>query len=289
MGLTGSKPDEGVYYNDATPIKYEVPKRRLNLDPRSPSDDITRTPIVVNKTPETLLDPRSPTPGIVRTPITTVVNPVQLMTQHYDVQQSNSMMEITDQGSCYPDTCDVNENCTLIDVPANKADDSELIAVLDNNGLDILSEVNRRETENRYPTGKDLFEASDCSAPLTTELQNLSEVSREEVGVMSELQNLSLSDDEATTLLCASKSGSDKVSASKKTKGSSKIPRPCQPKKLFTEKKKCDVTRSPLSTVIIDTNSPRNIMQRKQVKKIDKARQCRLDGSRPQDKENFSH
>ena len=75
MGLTGSKSEEMVYYTDATPIKYEVPKRRLNVDPRSPSDDITRTPIVVEKTPETLLDPRSPTPGIMRTPITAGSNP----------------------------------------------------------------------------------------------------------------------------------------------------------------------------------------------------------------------
>lgn len=51
-------------------------KRVLTIDPRSPSMDITRTPIVVEKTPEGALhhplDPRSPTVGIDRTPLTTL-------------------------------------------------------------------------------------------------------------------------------------------------------------------------------------------------------------------------
>lgn len=47
--------------------------RILSIDPRSPSAEISRTPILVNKTPEGALqdplDPRSPTIGIDRTPL----------------------------------------------------------------------------------------------------------------------------------------------------------------------------------------------------------------------------
>ena len=39
------------------------------LDPRSPSAGIDRTPIPVSVPEETVTDPRSPTVGIVRTPI----------------------------------------------------------------------------------------------------------------------------------------------------------------------------------------------------------------------------
>ena len=39
------------------------------LDPRSPSAGIDRTPIPISASEETVTDPRSPTAGIVRTPI----------------------------------------------------------------------------------------------------------------------------------------------------------------------------------------------------------------------------
>jgi hypothetical protein len=52
---------------------FDTPPRQssrvLNFDPRSPSTEITRTPIMVDKTPEGILDPRSPTVGVYRTPI----------------------------------------------------------------------------------------------------------------------------------------------------------------------------------------------------------------------------
>ncbi|XP_062618702.1 cell division cycle-associated protein 3-like [Saccostrea cucullata] len=70
MGLSGSK-DESEDFN--TPPKIGTHRRIIDqeFDPRSPSSGISRTPIVVDKTPEGLLDPRSPTTGITRTPITT--------------------------------------------------------------------------------------------------------------------------------------------------------------------------------------------------------------------------
>ena len=57
-----------------SPPNPQAKGRVLAFDPRSPSTDITRTPIVVDKTPEVFLqdafDPRSPTVGIDRTPLT---------------------------------------------------------------------------------------------------------------------------------------------------------------------------------------------------------------------------
>lgn len=57
--------------------------------------------------------------------------------------------------------------------------------------------------------------------------------------------------------------------------------KPAQPKQLFPAKRlpsfDKDVTRSPLSTRNIDTNSPLNIVQKKQSKKVDKYRSCKLE------------
>lgn len=64
----------------------------------------------------------------------------------------------------------------------------------------------------------------------------------------------------------------DKVRLKKKKK-----PKQSQPKELFPGKKSSDlreVTRSPLSTRTLDMNSPLQIIQRKQVKDIDKKMTC---------------
>lgn len=64
----------------------------------------------------------------------------------------------------------------------------------------------------------------------------------------------------------------EKVRLKKKKKG-----KPAQPKELFPGKKSSDmkeVTRSPLATRTLDMNSPLQIIQRKQVKDIDKKMTC---------------
>ena len=69
----GSPSAEYAPYQDSTPSKETgVYKRQLPFDPRSPTDNIARTPIVIEDTSEALteLDPRSPTIGIERTPLT---------------------------------------------------------------------------------------------------------------------------------------------------------------------------------------------------------------------------
>ena len=64
-----------------TPPRDEKSRKLLPFDPRSPSTDITRTPILVEKTPEGALDPwldpRSPTAGIYRTPLTNMTDEKQ--------------------------------------------------------------------------------------------------------------------------------------------------------------------------------------------------------------------
>ncbi|XP_033764377.1 cell division cycle-associated protein 3-like [Pecten maximus] len=74
MGLANSKTDFGEG-EMITPPRTGTHKRVMDheFDPRSPSVGITRTPIIVEKTPEGLLDPRSPSVGIVRTPIATIM------------------------------------------------------------------------------------------------------------------------------------------------------------------------------------------------------------------------
>lgn len=78
MGLLNSKSFDDV--SEAlpqTPSYRAKPRKVLALDPRSPSDDIVRTPIQVEQTPksespDTMLfseDPRSPTAGLPRTPV----------------------------------------------------------------------------------------------------------------------------------------------------------------------------------------------------------------------------
>lgn len=72
--------EENCVSND-TPLPMPRQKKRiLNIDPRSPSGYIPRTPIVVDRTPSNLdsptperppvlIDPRSPTTNFTRTPI----------------------------------------------------------------------------------------------------------------------------------------------------------------------------------------------------------------------------
>lgn len=63
-----------------------------------------------------------------------------------------------------------------------------------------------------------------------------------------------------------------------KSRVKKKKPKPSQPKELFPGRKGStglkDVTRSPLATRTLDMNSPLQIIQRKQVKDLDKKMTC---------------
>lgn len=73
----GSPKTQLSTYQHATPPREPgITKRQLPFDPRSPTDNIARTPIIVDKTPDALLglDPRSPTVGIERTPLSVLLS-----------------------------------------------------------------------------------------------------------------------------------------------------------------------------------------------------------------------
>lgn len=226
MGTIGSKVE--MVDVEGTPAKCQISHRQLDEDPRSPTTDILRTPIMVDKTPavDLDLDPRSPTPGIWRTPI--------------------------------------------------------------NNFTIKKEEVKSVKDESKPLLDESLEQLTKTTAPVAVpeQTQRPEELAATPV---AELQQLSLSDvDESSTLL----SCTDKVTKKPKNLKT-------QPKKLFYDKKSKPLScvhksvlapigqpRSPLSTVVIDANSPRVIVQRKQTKKIAAARHCRLDAATVMDKEN---
>jgi len=69
LALLESADDETQF--SSPPSATALPKHFLprDLDPRSPSAGIDRTPVIISTPQETIADPRSPTVGIVRTPI----------------------------------------------------------------------------------------------------------------------------------------------------------------------------------------------------------------------------
>ncbi|XP_060600553.1 cell division cycle-associated protein 3-like [Ruditapes philippinarum] len=210
--------------------------RILSLDPRSPSEEISRTPIVVNKTPEGALhdplDPRSPTVGIDRTPLA----PLQTA-KTVPVQKVNVEMSVEDK----VDHDDETEKDPLCECE----DDSHVQHLPDTLGVTGIEDISLEDFPN-------------CES---TRL------------VPDEQMMLDMT---------------DKVRLKKKkTKAA-------QPKELFPVKNAGNTkenTRSPLSTRIIDMNSPAKLVQRKQIKDLDKKMTCSQENSLSRfivrDKENM--
>ncbi|KAH3858317.1 cell division cycle-associated protein 3-like [Dreissena polymorpha] len=209
---------------------YTNRSRVLSVDPRSPTNDITRTPIVVDKTPEGLLqdlmDPRSPTVGIDRTPLAA---PNGGKTVHrFDLNALDN--EPTDH---------VTKSCD---------EDGSLLPEhhLGVTGIEDLSleDFPTCESTRLVPTGEQLILDMTRNAKLKKKKQQKTSKPKE--------------------LFPSKTSSSDSKMAAI----------PAKPSSLLK-----DVTRSPLSTRTVDINSPAHIVQRKQIKDIDKKLTCAQDNS----------
>ncbi|XP_052760201.1 uncharacterized protein LOC128203006 isoform X2 [Mya arenaria] len=227
MGTTNSH-EEVPTISDSPPppSKPDQMNRILSFDPRSPTSEIPRTPIVVEKTPEGALqdplDPRSPTVGIDRTPLNALQQTkLGEQKQAFNAKTHKLDLDKLDLAPNHHHHSDKEEGQML-------PDDIHMLGVT---GIEDLSLED-------FPTSE------------STRL-----VPHDEQ-VMLELKNTKLK--------------------KKKQKNS-------QPKELFPAKTTSalkDVTRSPLSARTIDVNSPANIMQRKQIKDIDKKMTCAQENAR---------
>lgn len=198
--------------------------RILSIDPRSPSNEITRTPIIVDKTPDRILqgslDPRSPTNGIDRTPLSFLAH--------------------------------AKSDSALATVPKlHLIQYKEDHACLSDNGVE-----------------------NDLS--------------------LTGIEDMSLEDFPTDDLTQLAMDGCKNFDDSKKIKIKKNKEVTVQPKQLFPTKKSSnlpEVTRSPLSTRTLDMNSPLTIVQRKQIKDIDRKMTCAQENSMSRfivrDKENM--
>ncbi|KAL4221666.1 hypothetical protein ACF0H5_019923 [Mactra antiquata] len=165
MGNSSSHEDDGP----GTP-KLETKGRVLTFDPRSPTVDISRTPIVVNKTPENILqdplDPRSPTVGIDRTPLTglptsklagttTDIN-VDILPDIVNEEPRCECKDTEDQNIALLDPLGVTgiEDLSLDDFPDSE---STRLVPLDQQMLDITDKIRAKKKKTKTAQPKELF------------------------------------------------------------------------------------------------------------------------------------
>ncbi|XP_045161772.2 uncharacterized protein LOC123526597 [Mercenaria mercenaria] len=228
----------GHQAESVTTPKSDGRSRILTLDPRSPSEEISRTPIVVNKTPEGALhdplDPRSPTVGIDRTPLAPLQSAKNAAPEIENVELHTEEHEVDDDNV-------VNETEPLCECE----DKNNLPGVIDTLGVTGIEDISLEDFPN-------------CES---TRL------------VLDEQMMLDVT---------------DKIRLKKK-----KV-KAAQPKELFPIKNAANTkenTRSPLSTRTVDMNSPAKLVQRKQIKDLDKKMTCAQENSLSRfivrDKENM--
>ncbi|KAL3862269.1 hypothetical protein ACJMK2_008251 [Sinanodonta woodiana] len=243
MGSNNSHHQQADY---TTPERRDSYARILGFDPRSPTANINRTPIIVLKTPDDMIDPRSPTYGIIRTPI--ILD--NIAEQDRDPRSPTPGIERTPLSNILP--------VEKIDGAKEIVEDSTLVPQL---VTDVDSMVHLSVEMNTCENSPDTINE--------TSLQNMSLAESNE-GMRQVLSNPPLP------------SFSDKSSSNKGNSAQRKKSRAAQPKELFPKQRVSvsfnkDIIRSPLSTRILDMNSPRQIVQRNQSKKVENARSCQIE------------
>ncbi|KAK7487676.1 hypothetical protein BaRGS_00021095 [Batillaria attramentaria] len=117
---------------EATPPRGQgLPTRQLPFDPRSPTDNINRTPIIVDKTPDNCLDPRSPTPGVERTPLTLLtsrgIGPVSMTQEEAEVVETVTCETEQEMMTPQKEALSPDSGCSLQDMLVDVDDSSPLI------------------------------------------------------------------------------------------------------------------------------------------------------------------
>ncbi|KAK3580051.1 hypothetical protein CHS0354_028622 [Potamilus streckersoni] len=238
-------------HEQATPERRDCHARLLGIDPRSPTENINRTPIIVLKTPDDVIDPRSPTCGIIRTPI--ILDKV--IEQEGDPRSPTPGIERTPLSNILP----VTEIVEAKEIVEHSTLTSQLVTEVDSM---VCSSV---EVDTHEPV---MIENSENTPDTKNE---------------SSLQNMSLV--EGTIQVLANPplpSFSGKSSSNKENSTQRKKSRATQPKELFPKQRVAvsfnkDSIRSPLSTRTLDMNSPRQIVQWNQSKKVENARSCQIE------------
>ncbi|KAK7094068.1 cell division cycle-associated protein 3-like [Littorina saxatilis] len=159
----GSEPFQDQH---TTPPREQcAPMRQLPFDPRSPTDEISRTPIIVDKTLDSVpdLDPRSPTVGIERTPLPYVISKGSPADHHMvmEVEASPHLFASVQAPLCEPEETVDAEMLTPIkplplDIPDFNTDDSS--PLLENTQPPQMNMIEPTPMQTRpVPQRKQLF------------------------------------------------------------------------------------------------------------------------------------
>ncbi|XP_064642654.1 cell division cycle-associated protein 3-like [Lineus longissimus] len=253
---------DGITSN--TPLKSDYDHHKvLAVDPRSPTSEITRTPIQVDKTPApaapSLIDPRSPSCGICRTPL------------YQEIQEETTVKQLN--GSYLP--LDLDQDTT--DDFSDYLDLSDPTTHLHStaSGPSLLSASDDLDIEEESE-GEHELQRSISDPELSTDQICLIDRRQSESGLEFNMKSFHQSFRKKAKKMVS------KISPNKsKSTSSPSVYQPTKPRRSLG-----DITslRSPLATKNVDVNSPLSIVQRKQASKLNVFRRH----STPDGKQGFA-
>ncbi|KAL8584110.1 hypothetical protein ACOMHN_011725 [Nucella lapillus] len=251
-------------YQDSTPPREAGVwfKRQLPVDPRSPTDDIARTPIIVDSASSELrgFDPRSPTCGIARTPI--IVDSASSELRGFDPRSP---------------TCGIARTPIIVDSELSELDPRSPTCGIDRTPLSVLMEHKFAGGSAVYKMEVEVESPSQPPAPEdSTDVDDLTpHIDAEETSPL--LPNL----EQQTVALSESTPVQSKATSLPKKLFS--VPQPA----VSAPTKQVPVSRS-LGLVARDTNSPRKLVQTKQRRQVAKS-MGGVENPVGVDKENLAH